>query len=126
MHDLPDPDQLLATAAAFLREQAAPALEGRAGFHARVMANVIDIARRQLSLAPAAAHAERGRLAALLGAVGDLETLNRQLCEGIRSGRVDADSPDLAAHLWQTTLDKLAVDQPRYAAYRRETGTDID
>jgi hypothetical protein len=26
----------------------------------------------------------------------------------------------LAEHLWQTTLAKLAVDQPNYAAYRRE------
>ena len=26
----------------------------------------------------------------------------------------------LAEHLWQTTMDKLAVDQPNYASYKRE------
>ena len=31
----------------------------------------------------------------------------------------DAATPDLAAHLWATTLDKLAIDQPSYAGYRR-------
>ena len=30
-------------------------------------------------------------------------------------------TPGLAEHLWQTTLDKLAVDQPGYDSYRRES-----
>jgi hypothetical protein len=40
----------------------------------------------------------------------------------IASGEADLRTPGLAEHLWQTTLAKLAVDQPNYAAYRRELG----
>jgi len=29
-------------------------------------------------------------------------------------------TPGLSEHLWQTTMDKLAVDQPNYASYKRE------
>ncbi len=31
---------------------------------------------------------------------------------------MDLATPGLADHLWTVTLDKLAVDQPTYAAYR--------
>lgn len=123
MQDRPDPDQLLEAVALFLREQAAPALDGREAYLARVMGNVVDIVRRQLVLGPAGAAAERARLRALLGAQGDLESLNRLLCERIRGGALDTGSSSLAEHLWHTTLDKLAVDQPGYAAYRDETRT---
>jgi len=51
------------------------------------------------------------------GALGDL---NRALSDGIASGKVDLQTPGLSAHLWQTTMDKLAVDQPNYASYKRE------
>ncbi len=121
MHDRPSTDELLDAVAAFLREQAAPALEGRDAFLARVMANVVDMVRRQLALGPAGDAAERERLRVLLGIDGDLEFLNRQLCERIREGALGLDSPGMAGHLWRSTLDKLAVDQPGYAAYRDET-----
>jgi hypothetical protein len=29
-------------------------------------------------------------------------------------------TPGLTEHVWQTTMDKLAIDQPNYASYRRE------
>ena len=48
-----------------------------------------------------------------------LKTHNRYIViEGIDGSGKDT----LVDHLWQTTLDKLAVDQPNYAAYRRERG----
>jgi hypothetical protein len=124
MHDRPSADELLEAVALFLREQAAPSLEGRDAFLARVMGNVIDIVRRQHALAPAGEAAERDRLRTLLEADGDLESLNRLLCERIRAAALDLAKPGLAEHLWRTTLDKLAVDQPGYAAYRDETRTD--
>lgn len=126
MQDLPRPDQLLAAVAGFLRQEAGPAL-GRAGesalaYHAKVAANMLDIAARQLTLAPAAEAAERARLQALLGApaTDDLAALNQRLADALASGALDpASDPALADHLWRTTLDKLAVDQPRYATYRQ-------
>jgi hypothetical protein len=51
-----------------------------------------------------------------------LRELNRVLAERIAKGEVDLQTPDVAEHLWQTTMDKLAVDQPNYASYRRELG----
>ena len=56
----------------------------------------------------------------LLGASGTLTDLNRLLAERIAGGEADLETPGLADHLWQTTMEKLAVDQPNYASYRRE------
>ena len=56
----------------------------------------------------------------LLGMQGSLGELNRVLADQIAKGEVDLQTPGLAEHLWQTTMDKLAVDQPNYASYRRE------
>ncbi len=60
------------------------------------------------------------RLTQLLGLQASLGELNRALADRIAKGEVDLQTPGLAEHLWQTTMDKLAVDQPNYAAYRRE------
>jgi hypothetical protein len=51
---------------------------------------------------------------------GSLADLNRALADRIAKAEVDLQTPGLADHLWRTTLDKLAVDQPNYASYRRE------
>ena len=119
MQDTPTPDQLLVAVAAFLREQAMPQLQGQASFHARVAANALDIVRRQLALAPAAEAAEAQRLRELLQADGSQAELNALLCARIASGELGLHTPALVEHLWRVTLDKLAVDQPGYASYRR-------
>jgi Domain of unknown function (DUF6285) len=122
MQDRPTPEELLEAVAAFLRDRVVPgAASGPVAFHARVAANVLDIARRQLALAPAAHERERAALMKLLGADpgNDLAQLNRMLCERIAHGAMDLDTPGLDACLWQITLDKLAVDQPNYEAYVR-------
>ncbi len=121
MYDPPDLGELVTAVREFLEEQAMPQLEGRTAFHARVAANALAIVERQLSLGPAAEAAEQERLASLLGAEGSLEELTRELCRRIRSGELGRDDDELLAHLRRTTLDKLAVDQPRYSAYRRAT-----
>jgi Domain of unknown function (DUF6285) len=119
MQDVPPVDDLLAAVAGYLREQALAQLQGQAAFHARVAANVVDIVRRQLALAPAAEAAEAERLRALLGAQGSLAELNALLCRRIAGGEMDPNTPGLVPHLWRVTLDKLAVDQPAYESYRR-------
>ena len=53
---------------------------------------------------------------------GSVTDLNRALAERIAKGEVDLATPGLAEHLWATTMDKLAVDQPNYASYKRELG----
>ena len=131
MQDRPTPDELLEAVAAFLREQVAPGdASGAVAFHARVAANVLDIVRRQLALAPAAHERERAALVKLLDADAgsDLVQLNRMLCERIARGAMTLETPGLAACLWQITLDKLAVDQPSYETYVRclQRGTEPD
>jgi hypothetical protein len=122
MHQRPDPDDLLEAVALYLREQALPELPGHAAYLARVAANALDIVRRQLQQAPRAEAAELQRLRQLLNSDGALAELNRRLCERIAGGEVGLHTPGLAEHLWQTTLDTLAVDQPGYDSYRREAG----
>ncbi|MCY1280730.1 hypothetical protein D9M68_428250 [compost metagenome] len=119
MQDLPKATELLQAVAEFLRQQAMPALSGQTAFHARVAANVLDIVRRELELAPRQEAEERQRLGELLGEDADLESLNRSLCQRIDAGELDLDSPGLFEHLWLTTLAKVAIDQPNYVTYRR-------
>lgn len=119
MHQRPDPADLLAAVAMYLREQALPQLPGHAAYLARVAANALDIVRRQLQQAPLAEAAETARLRVLLQQDGPLQDLNQRLCERIAAGDIGLHTPGLAEHLWLTTLDTLAVDQPGYESYRR-------
>jgi hypothetical protein len=119
MYDPPSTAELVTAVREFLEEQAMPRLEGRTAFHARVAANALAIVARQLELGPAAEAAEHERLVALLGRDGSLDSLTRELCQRIRAGEIGLESSALVSHLRTTTLDKLAVDQPRYAGYRR-------
>ena len=119
MYDPPTLAELVSAVREFLEEQAMPNLEGRDAFHARVAANALAIVARQLELGPEAEASEQVRLQALLGNEGSLDELNRELCRRIRSGDLAIDDPDLLDHLHTTTLDKVAVDQPKYSGYRR-------
>jgi len=76
-----------------------------------------------LSLAQGSDGAEAARLAQLLDREGSLLELNRALADRIADGKLDLATPGLPEHLWQTTLDKLAIDQPNYATYKRERGS---
>ncbi|WP_219217190.1 DUF6285 domain-containing protein [Variovorax boronicumulans] len=122
MQDRPSPTELLEAVAAFLREQVVPASSGALAFHARVAANALDIARRELLAEADTSQAaeERASLQALLGSTEpDLDALQRTLCRRIADGALDLATPGLADHLWRTTRAKLAVDQPGYGSYRR-------
>jgi hypothetical protein len=121
MQDRPTAELLLEAVASFLRERVVVATQGPLAFHARVAANALDIARRELMLAPGSDARERAALAALLqtDAQTDLIALNRLLCERIAGDAMDLQTPGLADALWRVTLDKLAIDQPGYDTYRR-------
>jgi Domain of unknown function (DUF6285) len=122
MQDEPTPTELIKAVADFLRTEIAPAIKGHNAFKLRVAINALDLVTRQLALEGPGDAAEAGRLKALLGIDGSLMELNRALAEKIAKGEVDLDTPGLKEHLWQTTMDKLAVDQPNYASYKRELG----
>ena len=120
MQDEPTPTELIKAVADFLRNEITPVIKGHNAFKLRVGINALDLVTRQLALQQGSDAAEAERLSRLLGKQGSLTELNRALADRIATGEVDLQTPGLSDHLWQTTLAKLAVDQPNYAAYRRE------
>ena len=120
MQDEPTPEELIKAGADFLRNDIAPAISGHNAFKLRVSINALDLVTRQLALEQGSDAAELERLSRLLGVQGSLGELNRALADRIAKGEVDLQTPGLAEHLWQTTMAKLAVDQPNYASYKRE------
>ena len=122
MQDEPTPTELIKAVADFLRNEIAPAISGHNAFKLRVSINALDLVTRQLVLEQGSDAAEAAQLSKLLGRQGSLGELNRALSDQIAKGEVDLETPGLADHLWQTTLAKLAVDQPNYASYKRELG----
>ena len=126
MQDEPIPLELIHAVADFLRNDIAPGISGHNAFKLRVSINALDLVTRQLALQQASDAAEAARLSQLLDRQGLLAELNRALADKIATGEVDLQTPELSDHLWQTTLAKLAVDQPNYAAYRRELENKTD
>ena len=123
MQDQPAAKELVLAVREFLENVAMPKLEGHDAFHARVAANALAIVERELAIGPDSNAEEAARLRDLLGEDGSLHDLNVKLCDAISEGRMTLDTQGLADHLWLTTLTKLAIDQPRYAAYRRANDT---
>ncbi|NVN84455.1 MAG: hypothetical protein HXX15_00060 [Rhodopseudomonas sp.] len=120
MQDEPTPSELIQAVADFLRAEIAPQISGHAAFKLRVSLNALDLVLRQLALESDSDAVETADLSTLLGLHGSLAELNRALADRIATGEADLQTPGLADHLWKTTLAKLAVDQPNYAAYKRE------
>jgi hypothetical protein len=120
MHDAPSPSELIAAVKTFIDEAAAPHLTGHAAFHARVASNVLATLLRELDQRPAAECDESERLRKILGAAPDVtvQDMNRNLCERIRDGRMDAATPGLFQHLKTTTIDQLSIDQPNYSGLK--------
>ena len=129
MQDQPHPSEVIGAVAEFLRAVVVPKADPLTAFQTRVAINALEMMRRHLDMAPAAEAAEHERLKAMLGIDGDLPALNAELSRRIAEGEMDLSTPGLSDHLWTITLDKLAVDQPTYAAYRAslaERGADKD
>jgi hypothetical protein len=122
MQDEPTQAELIKAVADFLRNEIVPVIKGHNAFKLRVGINALDLVTRQSALEQGSDAAEAARLRDLLGMDGSLKELNRALSEKIAKGQADLQTPGLSEHLWQTTMDKLAVDQPNYASYKRELG----
>src|SRR5262245_57440256 len=128
MQDRPTLAELLDAVREFLEKDALEGLDGTAKFHARVAANVLAIARRELELEPPQLDAEWERLAGLLGPVpapiglpalrDAVRQRTEMLCERIRQGDAD-DGPFRAAvldHVRTTVREKLAIANPKLLA----------
>lgn len=127
MNDRPDARELLGAVRRFLEEEAAPALDGRRRYHARVAAHVVGMVARELDRGEADLRGEWEGLRALLaergvepvppedasgGAlVAAVERANAELVRRIRAGEADAGPWRRAvlAHLRRVVDAKLAV-----------------
>ena len=124
MQDEPSTIELTKAVADFLRNDITPLISGHQAFKLRVAINILDLVARQLTQEQGSDAKEVERLRALLGIDGSVSDLNRALADRIARGEVDLATPGLAEHLWATTMDKLAVDQPNFASYKRELSRD--
>lgn len=118
MQDSPSIQELVEAVETFLKDKAMVELKGHSAFHARVAANALGIVARELSQGTESNAKERAGLIALLGHDGDLRALNEELCDKIRSGDIALETPGLADHLLQTTMQKVEIDQPKYSGLR--------
>ena len=110
---------LLEAVAAFLKN-IEPELSGRSAFHAKVAANALAIASREIMAQPRAV--ERAALARFLGHDAGLDALRAEMCGLLRSGQLTPEAPGVLAALIDATLAKVAVDNPRYSTYVRMQG----
>lgn len=123
MLDQPRGADILTAVSRLLRETLMPQLSANAAFQARVAANAIDLVAREIDFGGSVEREALARLQALLNSDGTLEQLEAELSGRIRRGELDLQSEGLADHLWRTTLDKMKIDQPNYASYRRTLET---
>jgi Domain of unknown function (DUF6285) len=117
MMDQPSALELVTAVREFIEKHAIPQLQGHTAFHARVAANALAIVARELEQGGAANTQEHERLKQLLAMDGTPDELNRELCRRIRSNALSFDRSDLAEHLTQMTLAKVAIDQPTYSGF---------
>jgi aminoglycoside phosphotransferase (APT) family kinase protein len=112
LHDRPTVAELLDAAAGFLLSDVVSADELDRGtrFFARVAANAMTIARRELLVGPAQPAEHRARLAKL-GCADD-----RELVAAIRSGSLDGRWDEVLDAVRELTVAKLTVANPGYLA----------
>lgn len=132
MQDPPELAELLAAVRGFLETEVVPATDDRRlRFRARIAANVLAVAARELELREPLLRAELGRLAALLGTPAaegaganlheQVQALNAELARRLRSGAIAAAPGDAVwDHLRRTAVEKLRIANPGYLDRIRE------
>ncbi len=122
-HERPDAFELIEAVREFLMETVMPGMPGQAGFHARVAANALAIAGRELRENEALSAAEGDRLRRLLDGMdgtadgpagGTAEELNWRLIHQLRDGDLAVDRAALLDHMRRTVRDKLGLSNPKY------------
>jgi hypothetical protein len=110
---------LVAAVRAFIAE-IEPQLVARSAFHAKVAGNALAIVERELAQSPAPA--EAAMLRQLAGHDGAPDVLRADVCTALRDGRLSVETPGLIDAMLTATIAQVAVDNPRYATFKRLTG----
>lgn len=118
---IPSATELLEAVAGYLDGRLLPAIEqGEAvgqKFNLRVVVNVLGIVQRELAQQPDESVCRD--LGKLLGSENThLESQLLTLAEKIRAGNFSEDDANLLAVLRRHTLNRLAVDNPKYSGYQ--------
>jgi hypothetical protein len=141
--DMPAADELLDAVSTFLRDQVMTETEGRTSFLSRVSANALDVVSRELSLLPEHRRREHAGLRAFFSSDAesgdaehssdahasktvasdatdaDLERLRWRLVHALRDGSQPLDDERLQAHLRNTVVNQVAINQPRYSGLQQ-------
>ncbi|MBC7504341.1 MAG: hypothetical protein H7267_01205 [Sandarakinorhabdus sp.] len=112
--------EVLITAVADFVKSIEGELSGRSAFHAKVAANALMIAARELQQAPR--EAERAALAGYLGHDAGVDALRAEICGRLRAGQLTPETPGLLAALTAAVMAKVATDSPRYSTFVRMAG----
>ena len=110
LHDRPDPGEILDAVRHYLTTELTSTADDRARFHAKVAANALGIAQRELLLGESQRQAHQQRLAGL-GCASDAE-----LSRAIRDGSLDGRWAEVTAAVRAAVTDKLLVANPGYLA----------
>jgi hypothetical protein len=113
--DRPTATELLESVAEFIEVKVIPGLDNATAFYSRVALNVLAIVSREVEQGGSFRAEEAERLMSLLSTSADLESMNKTLAEKISLGELDYSSAEVTDHLWETTLAKLAIDNPNYS-----------
>ncbi len=101
-------DELLTALSEWNSENVQPDLKGHDRFQSRVAGNALGIAQRQARFGPAFKAASDKRLKAIGFDHG-------QLCAALSEGRISPEHPGLWDHFRLSALERLTIDQPKYA-----------
>ena len=120
MRDLPTGPALLALAREVLLRDLLPVLPDEAALDARLVASSMAIAEREAEASAHAPHAVAGELEKFYDAEGEeTASLLRRLAHDLRTGAFERSGPqDHQARqiLWQLTISKLRLANPRFLA----------
>ena len=108
--------ELLKEVGVFLRRDVTQTTSGRTQFLSRVSANAVDIVLRDIMNVKAYRKIEQDSLRRLLSVENEsLEQLRLRLVESLRKETYQLDDEALQAHLRQTTVNQIAIDNPNYS-----------
>ena len=114
--DSPRSQELLSAVSTFLRNDVMQETGGRTRFLARVSANVIDIILRETRDLQLYRQMELDSLCKLFSVDGEsLEALRWRLVESLRKKGCRLDDESMQAHLRQTVVNQIAIDNPKYS-----------
>jgi aminoglycoside phosphotransferase (APT) family kinase protein len=116
--NLPPTNELLDSVAKFLLDDIGPATDGRLNFFTKVASNSLRIVKREISLGPAAAEQELAGLRTLFQCEDSLTVLRWRLVAELREGNLPLDDSALIEHLRSVTVNRLAIDQPKYSGFK--------